>query len=143
MTNRYTALPIILALAYLLATGSALAGKDETARQQGEPKQFKLITRPAIRSLPLFEIEDGQTSALSKQAIVIQASPSHAYLLTLSRACPGLMMGDGIMITNTAGEIEAGFDEVIVGPERERCPIDKIYPIATPKEIEAAEKKTP
>ena len=39
-------------------------------------------------------------------------------------------MGDTIMITNTAGEIEAGFDEVIEGPERERCPIDKIYPIA-------------
>lgn len=133
------ALCTVLAVSVYAIDGMA-AEKDKSKLPPGEPQQFKLITKQPIRALPLFEMEDAQTSALGDQAIVVQASPTHAYLFTLSRACPGLNMGDGILITNTAGEIEAGFDEVIVGPERERCPIDKIYPIANQRDIEAAEQ---
>lgn len=111
---------------------------DENADKQRVETEFKLITKKPIRSLPLFRIE--QTSALSEHALLVKSGPSHSYLITLRNACPGLKMNEAISITNTAGEVEAGFDQIIVGREREHCFIDKIYPIATPKEIEEAAK---
>lgn len=125
----------IMCLSLLIIPGTVFA--EDKKAERTESKQYKLITRPPIRSLPLYEVE--QTHILSNQAIIVQSGPSRGYLLTLKEPCEGLQVDGVISITNTVGSIEAGFDSVIEGLTRRYCLIDKIYPLATPEEIKKAQ----
>lgn len=136
---RNTCLAMTIVIPMLMPSHLLAADKASKAPSHETAKQYKLITRAPIRSLPLYEIQD--TSALSDQAIIASSGPSHSYLLTLKEACPGLMQHEAILITNTVGSVEAGFDQVIVGPERQRCLIDKIYPLASQKDIDKAKAR--
>jgi hypothetical protein len=125
-------------IASILLLGAATVVSAETKKApRAESKQYKLITRPPVRSIPVIDIE--QTHILSNQAIIVESGPERGYLLTLQRPCEQLQADGVISFTNTLGAVEAGFDSVVEGETRQFCLIDKIYPLATPAEIKKAQ----
>ena len=117
--------PALLAIAVLAgcATGAA-------ARRTEQLELYRAHAGAPVRSFSAIGTVDSWTP-LTGDSIVVWTSPRRAYLLSVP-GCPDLDFAHGIALSESAGQVHAGFDRVTplgAGAMRVPCIIDEIRPI--------------
>ncbi|GAB2515865.1 DUF6491 family protein [Lysobacter humi (ex Lee et al. 2017)] len=118
---------VLLLLTAALATGCATGAATRRAEQL---ELYRAHAGAPVRSFSAIGRVDSWTP-LTDDSIVVWTSPRRAYLLSVP-GCPDLDFAHGIALSESAGQVHAGFDRVTpLGHNTIRVPciIDEIRPI--------------
>ncbi len=92
---------------FLSLLTALLIGNNVHASPKANLSQFDTLTH-----FPAWTINAWQ--ALNSKALIIERSPSKAYLLILNRPLPQLRFNETIQVSQTGSQVHAGFDHVRV-----------------------------